>query len=91
MVLVDVQTEPPAVAHVGSALSIVVSLEVGSSGVIRIESATSDDALVIRRDHLGRLTSPWFRTMLESWVAVQLAHLLQDLKVRAAALRTPLG
>ena len=48
------------------------------------------DALAFRRDHLERLSTPWFRMMLEIWVSTQLAPLLQDLKARAAAaLRTP--
>lgn len=91
LVLIDVQSAPPAIGSAGVGLSVVVAREAGSRDVIRIERA-GEDVLTIRRDHLERLSTPWFRGLLESWVEIQIGELLRDLKVRAAAtLRTSRG
>jgi len=92
LVLIAAETAPPAVASVKSGLSVLVSRDAGSNAVLRIETAGGSEVLEIRRDHLARLSTPWFRGTLESWVAIQVAQLLHDLKRRAAAtLRTSAG
>ncbi len=92
-ILIDAQTVSPAGAHVEQRLSIVVAVDAGSTvAVIRIENEYGDDVIPIRRDHLPRLSTPWFRRTLEAWVTIQVGQLLQELKRRAAAtLRTSRG
>jgi hypothetical protein len=46
-------------------------------------------ALAIRRDHITPIATTVFRSILSTWVDVQLARLLDELKTRAAETMHP--
>jgi len=84
-VLVELCSAPPAVATAGLAMPVVVSRDAGSSSVLRIEGGACDEFLRIRRDHVDPIARSAFRSLLSSWISVQLSALMTELEARAAA------